>query len=275
MNTISKNNYQIEPTLLRRHHFLTIIGTQRWVMTNRLKSDTLTNNSGKIVQLGDDWQQVFLRALEQNNLNLNQPMVSDLKLTNTFGNKTNIDDNSDNIGNDTINHLATLIEKSDVDTHIHTPVIEKKVICQLLPELLVGIEIIVPAFDLSAIRYQNWLIVVDNKKMDTMQLSIWQSLSEKLAEKAGQDNQLWIKNSLKYPFNADWKTTEGEEQLVLSGFLWRLLDKKPPQKMAILTDMDTVIFGQGFAINKQITPTLLDMATNPAQKKVFWQMLHA
>lgn len=274
---VNYNNDGVMPNLLRRQYFLKEIGIQYWAVKDYIQSSAVSShNSGDIMVLDDNWEKIFFLSLQQNdrNPNLGQ-LIFDAKKPEDYFDVDNVQSDVDipNDDNETFEPNEQVLKSNGL---IIKSVVDKKIIQQLLPELLVGVEIVLPAFKLASIRYRDWIILVDIKKMDTAQLNVWQSLSERLNKKAEVDNSIFLYQKLTYPFSKEWSSVEGEEQLALSGFFWRLCyyENTMPNKLAILTDMETIGFDERFMVKRQATPTLLEMVQNANNKKAFWAMLH-
>lgn len=140
-----------------------------------------------------------------------------------------------------------------------------------LPLFFQGIHIGVGDISLSAVRFGEWLILVDNDAMDSSQAFIWQSLLQAL-QKSWQNNT--HQPFLYLELVDDWAMPQ-EREWVLAGFFWRLLGNQYPNKLALLTGETVIQFDDEFVAKKQHTPTLMDMEQNAEYKKVFWQLLHA
>lgn len=140
-----------------------------------------------------------------------------------------------------------------------------------LPLFFKGIHIGVGNIALSAMRFGEWLILVDNDAMEGGQMAIWQSLLQAL-QKSWQNNT--NQPFLYLEWADDWAMPQ-EREWALAGFFWRLLGNQYPSKLALLTGETTIQFDDEFVVRKQHTPTLMDMEQNAEYKKVFWQLLHA
>lgn len=140
-----------------------------------------------------------------------------------------------------------------------------------LPLFFKGIHIGVGNIALSAMRFGEWLILVDNDAMEGGQMAIWQSLLQAL-QKSWQNNT--NQPFLYLEWADDWAMPQ-EREWALAGFFWRLLGNQYPSKLALLTGETTIQFDDEFVVRKQHTPTLMDMEKNAEYKKVFWQLLHA
>lgn len=260
---------QIINQSLRNRYFLDKMGINCWAVSDKHchNNKNLTN---QIITLDDGWQAMILSFKKSDSLT-----ISDFQNSITQDVPDNkIDKAADNpIIDPTLLTALADAHLDDINNDDIAP--HQKNILPILPELLVGVAMTMPNFDMVGVRYQDWLILADNKKMDTVQLSIWQSLTEKLAIKARQENYTFIKSTLFFPFNADWVLEAGEQELAVSAFLWRLFGNKQPTKMAVLTELTMLSFDDDFAIKQQKTPTLLEMVMDAEHKKVLWRLLHS
>lgn len=201
-----------------------------------------------------------------NNSKINTPNIglSDIQALNHYGqlsSQKTLTQNEHKINpqNIKINHASQ--HSPSLSVAISTP----------LPELFIGVNVLIEQFNLSGIAYQDWVILADNAFMDANQKSIWHSLVDKLTTKGALSLQVH------YPLVVnEYREYENFLQGThsLLGFLLRLCANKPQPKLVLLTPLSDGIELGCLNTYRHTTPTLAQMAEFAEHKKTFWQLLH-
>lgn len=136
-----------------------------------------------------------------------------------------------------------------------------------LPKYLVDVRLLHNKFHLMAIRFHDWLLLMNKMTLTTAELGIAHSLIDKLVALDG------VFLEAHYPLMDD-VMSQKNAQATLMGFLVRLHEGKTDiKKIGFLNAIDEVDFGQ---LNKKIVPipTLKQMYYENKYKRTLWDLLH-
>lgn len=137
-----------------------------------------------------------------------------------------------------------------------------------LPSHLSDVRLLQDKFDLMAMRFNDWLLIVNKMTATTAELSIANSLANKLT------NEGAVFLEANYPL-VDDVVNQKNAQAALMGFLVRLYnDGNDALNIGLLNEISEVDFGQ---LNQKIIkiPTLKQMHNDNKYKLILWNLLHS
>lgn len=211
---------------------------------------------------------------DNTSVNVINPSVNTMTVTNHFvaDNKNHavIDNIIDSpvIDNNIIKNIDNDNKTDDIinnaDNIINTPYKNT----QQIHSYLSTIDIVSKTWSLSAMRFGQWLLMIDNAMLNTQDKSLFENLYRKL-----QVRHTVIMCHATYPIHQDDKINKSKAIAVLSGFLFGLIQNDNTTiKIALLSPMG-IMLGE---LNNRVVrvPSLIEMYYRPQLKKVLWDMLH-
>lgn len=126
------------------------------------------------------------------------------------------------------------------------------------------------SYQLSAVLYRNWLLLVDEHQLEMATKSVWSSLMQALEKNAKQHQYRHQIRQLSYPFDEIY----GQPLLAqrsLDGFVFGLTKGDSSIQVLTLTQMHDAIETDAAWLSQF---SLADMSVAGEQKKQFWQFLH-
>lgn len=241
---------------LRNRYFLNKMGINVWAVSDKNNNANL-KSSGIVMDMPNDWKDLMIFQ-KDHQINTNNHTDTINKFLSKDINKFN-----DSIDTDSNKEVQ---ENSDIEQCLDIEI--------ELPKIITGVLLSASSIHLEAIRYGDWLLLSDNKKMNGEQYGIWQSLQNALQKNSNTNNIAFTNLAIQYQANKmAW--IDNELLWVLSGFFWHLFQDNYPKRLALLTEINGIIFNDDFVLKKQVTPTLIDMANNAQYKKRFWELLQS